>query len=132
MTKLRLFAFLLAIAPALALASGGGALQTSGTDLTDKASLQRGAGLYMNYCAGCHSLAMHRYSRIAEDLDLSQELVEEHLMSGDAKFGENILTGVDAADGQAWFGKAPPDLSLVARAKAGGADWVYTYLKSFY
>jgi ubiquinol-cytochrome c reductase cytochrome c1 subunit len=132
MTKLRLFAFLLALAPAIGLASSGGALQASGTDLTDKASLQRGAGLYMSYCAGCHSLSMHRYSRIAADLDLSEALVEEHLIQGDAKVGENIRTGIAPADGQAWFGKAPPDLSLVARAKAGGADWVYTYLKSFY
>lgn len=132
MTKLRLFAFLLALAPAFATASSGGDLMSSGADLSDKASLQRGAGLYMNYCAGCHSLSMMRYSRIAEDLDLAPELVEEHLLVGDAKIGENVVTGVAAADGQAWFGKAPPDLSLVARAKAGGADWVYTYLKSFY
>lgn len=132
MTKLRLFAFLLALAPAFASASSGGDLLVSGADLSDKASLQRGAGLYMNYCAGCHSLAMQRYSKLAEDLDLDPALVEAHLLRGDAKIGENITTGVAAADGQAWFGKAPPDLSLVARAKAGGADWIYTYLKSFY
>ena len=132
MTKLRLIALLLAFVPAFAFAAEGGALQASGTDLGDKASLQRGAGLFMNYCAGCHSLAMHRYSRIAEDLDLRPELVEQHLMAGDAKIGENILTGVAAEQGQAWFGKAPPDLSLAARARASGPDWVYTYLKSFY
>ena len=133
MTKLRLFAFLLALAPAFASASSaGGDLMASGADLSDKASLQRGAGLYMNYCAGCHSLSMMRYSRIAEDLGLTQEQVEQNLLVGDAKFGENIVTGVDPAAGAEWFGKAPPDLSLVSRAKAGGADWVYTYLKSFY
>lgn len=132
MTKLRLFAFLLALAPAIGYASSGGALQSSGTDLNDKASLQRGAGLYMNYCSGCHSLSMLRYSRLAEDVGLTQEQVEQNLISGDAKFGESIVTGVAGEDGQAWFGKAPPDLSLVSRSKAGGADWVYTYLKSFY
>ena len=132
MTKLRILALLLLFVPALASAASGGALQSSGTDLGDKASLQRGAGLYMNYCAGCHSLAMHRYSRIAEDLDLRPELVEEHLMVGDAKIGENIVTGIDPLQGQAWFGKAPPDLSLAARARASGPDWVYTYLESFY
>ncbi|KFN51147.1 cytochrome c1 [Arenimonas composti] len=132
MTKLRIFALLLALVPALGSASSGGDLQVSGTDLSDKASLQSGAGLFMNYCSGCHSLAMVRYSRLAEDLDLDPALVEQYLIRGDAKIGENIVTGIPAAQGEAWFGKAAPDLSLIARAKAGGADWVYTYLKSFY
>jgi ubiquinol-cytochrome c reductase cytochrome c1 subunit len=60
MTKLRLFALLLAFAPALGLAASSGPLESSGTDLSDKASLQRGAGLFMNYCSGCHALSMHR------------------------------------------------------------------------
>lgn len=133
MTKLRLFALLLAFAPALGLAAGPGpVLESSGTDLSDKASLQRGAGLYMNYCAGCHALSLHRYSRIASDLDLPPELVEQHLMPAQAKIGENIHTGISAGDGSAWFGKAPPDLSLTARAKLGGADYVYSYIKGFY
>ena len=132
MTKLRLFALLLAFAPALALAARAGPLESSGTDLSDRASLQRGAGLYMNYCAGCHALSLHRYSRIAEDLGLSPELVEQHLMPANAKIGENINTGINAGDGNAWFGKAPPDLSLTARARLGGPDWIYSYLKGFY
>ncbi|MFY2765393.1 cytochrome c1 [Arenimonas sp. MALMAid1274] len=132
MTKLRLFALLLAFAPALGLAAGGGPLEASGTDLSDRASLQRGAGLYMNYCSGCHSLSLHRYSRIGEDLGLTQEEVEQNLILGEAKYGENIRTGIAPGDGNAWFGKAAPDLSLVARAKLGGADWVYSYLKGFY
>jgi len=115
MTKLRLFALLLAFVPALGLAASSGPLETSGTDLSDRASLQRGAGLFMNYCSGCHSLSLHRYSRIASDLGLSQELVEQHLIHGNA-----------------WFGKAAPDLSLTARAKLGGPDWIYSYLKGFY
>ena len=132
MTKLRLFAFLLALAPALGFASSGGGLPASGTDLNDKASLQRGAGLFMNYCAGCHSLSLHRYSRIASDLDLAPELVEQNLLPAGAKIGETIDTGIAPEDGAAWFGKAAPDLSLVARAKAGGPDWVMAYLKGFY
>lgn len=132
MTKLRLFALLLAFVPALGLAAGGSPLEASGTDLSDKASLQRGAGLYMNYCSACHSLSLHRYSRIAQDLGLSQEQVEQNLIPGEAKFGENIKTGLAAGDGAAWFGKAPPDLSLTARARLGGPDWIYSYLKGFY
>lgn len=132
MTKLRLFALLLALVPALGLAAGGAKLEASGTDLGDRASLQRGAGLFMNYCAGCHALALHRYSRLGQDLGLSDEQVETLLIQGDAKIGETMDTGIAAGDGKAWFGKAAPDLSLVARAKLGGPDWVYSYLKGFY
>lgn len=133
MTKLRFFALLLALVPALGLAAGPTVeLEHSGTDLNDKASLQRGAGLFMNYCAGCHALSLHRYSRIASDLDLPPELVEQHLVPPQAAIGETIQTGIEAGDGEAWFGKSAPDLSLVSRAKAGGADWVYSYIKGFY
>ena len=136
MIKLRLFALLLAVVPALGLAAGGGPLEHAGTDLNDRASLQRGAGLFMNYCSGCHALSLHRYSRIASDLELDPAVVEANLIQGDAKIGENINTGISAGDGNAWFGKAPPDLTLVARARASefgsGADWLYTYLRQFY
>ena len=129
---LRTLAFAVAFAPLVASASGGTAMESAGIDLEDKASLQRGAGLYMNYCSGCHALSYQRYSRIAEDLDLDPALVEQNLIPNGQKIGETIDTGMDADDGLAYFGKAPPDLSVVARAKAEGADWTYNYLKSFY
>jgi ubiquinol-cytochrome c reductase cytochrome c1 subunit len=136
MTKSRLNSFLallLAVSPALSLASeGGAAMESAQIDLTDKASLQRGAALYMSYCSGCHSLSYHRYSRIGEDLGLTREQVEQNLIFTDAKIGENIVTGLDPAKAEAWLGKAPPDLSVAARTKAEGADWIYNYLKSFY
>jgi ubiquinol-cytochrome c reductase cytochrome c1 subunit len=128
----RLFVMLLALAPTLALAAGDSSLMNSRTNLGDTASMQRGAALFMNYCSGCHSLGLQRYSRMAEDIGLSEEQVMENLSFGDAKFGELMKSAMDPADGQAWFGKAPPDLSLVARAKLGGPDWTYTFLKSFY
>ena len=131
MTK-RLIAFLLAFSPALALAASGGALQPSQINPNDIASMQRGAGLFMNYCAGCHSLGFQRYSRMAEDLGLTEEQVMENLVFTDANFGEPMLSAMKPEDGAKWFGTAPPDLSLVARAKLGGADWTYTFLKSFY
>jgi ubiquinol-cytochrome c reductase cytochrome c1 subunit len=115
---------------ASAFAAGGGDLQQSGVDLGDRASLQRGAALYMNYCSACHSLKYMRYSRIAEDLGLTEEQVMEHLVFTDAKFGEHVLTSMRDEDALDWFGVAPPDLSLVARVR--GSDWIYTYLKSFY
>jgi ubiquinol-cytochrome c reductase cytochrome c1 subunit len=113
-------------------AAGGGALQEIHVNLDDRASLQRCAALFMNYCAGCHSLGYQRYSRTAQDLGLSEEQVMTYLNFTGAKFGEHMNSAMDPADGEAWFGKAPPDLSLVARAKPGGPDWTYTFLKSFY
>ena len=113
-----------------AFASGGGNLMQSGTDLGDRASLQRGAALYMNYCSGCHSLKYLRYSRLGEDLGLSEEQVMQNLNFTGAKYGEQVLVSLNEADANKWFGKMPPDLSLIARVR--GSDWIYTYLKSFY
>lgn len=115
---------------ATALASEGGNLQQSGTDLDDRASLQRGAALYMNYCSGCHSLKYVRYARISEDLGLTEAQVMQNLNFTGGKFGDHVISAMTPAMGQAAFGKAPPDLSLIARVR--GPDWIYTYLKSFY
>lgn len=115
---------------AAVLASEGGNLLQAGNDLSDRASLQRGAKLYMNYCSGCHSLKFLRYSRMAEDLGLTEEEVMSNLNFTGAKFGEQIQVTMHNADGTAWFGKMPPDLSLAGRVR--GSNWIYTYLKSFY
>lgn len=131
MTK-RILGLLLALAPALALGASDVTLQESNASVNNPASLQRGAAMYMNYCSGCHSLGFQRYSRMAEDLGLSEELVMQNLNFTGAKFGDHMKSAMEPADGEAWFGKAPPDLSLVARAKPGGPDWTYTFLKSFY
>jgi len=107
-----------------------GALQQAGNDLSDQASLQRGAQAYMNYCSGCHSLKYLRYSRMASDLGLTEQQVMDNLNFTGAKFGEQIHVAMTKAQGEKWFGKMPPDLSLIARVRQ--SDWVYTYLKSFY
>ena len=115
---------------AAALAAAGGPVQQAGNDLSDRASLQRGAKLYMNYCSSCHSLKFLRYSRMAEDLGLTEEEVMGNLNFTGAKFGEHIQVTMRDADGTEWFGKMPPDLSLISRVR--GSDWIYTNLKSFY
>lgn len=116
-------------APA-AFANEGGDLHAANVSLNNKGSLQNGAKLYFNYCSGCHALRFMRYARIAEDLGLSEEQVTKNFMFNDAKFGETIHANMNPKDAAEWFGKAPPDLSLEVRAR--GADWVFTYLKSFY
>jgi ubiquinol-cytochrome c reductase cytochrome c1 subunit len=113
-------------------AESEGGLPSAQIDLTDKASLQRGAALYMNYCSGCHSTRFHRYSRTAQDLGLTEKEVQDNLIFSDAKIGETMTTGMASADAEKWLGKAPPDLSVEARTKEEGGDWIYAYLKSFY
>lgn len=115
---------------AAAAEEGGAVLQQAGNSLQDKGSLQRGAGLYMNYCAACHSLKYMRYSRIAKDLDLSEEQVMGNLNFSGAKFGEQIHVAMPDEQATRWFGKMPPDLSVISRVR--GSDWIYSYLKSFY
>ena len=115
---------------ASAMANEGGDLLHSGTDLGDRASLQRGAALYMNYCSGCHSLKDLRYSRMGEDLGLTEDEVMQNLNLSGGKIGDQVQVSLTEEDAQKWFGKMPPDLSLIARVR--GSDWVYTYLKSFY
>ena len=111
-------------------AGGGGNLLQAGTDISDRGSLQRGAQLYMNYCAGCHSLKYLRYSRMAEDLDLTEEEVMNNLNLTGASFGSHIISSMPVEQSTEWFGQLPPDLTLITRVR--GSDWVYTYLKSFY
>lgn len=127
----RLLAFVAGLlVSASAFAAGGGALQQAGTDLGDTASLQRGAQLYMNYCSGCHSLQFMRYSRMAEDLGLGEQEVMDNLNLTGAKFGEQVQVAMPVDGATKWFGKLPPDLSVISRVR--GSDWIYTYLKSFY
>ena len=114
----------------VASAAGGGSLMQAGNDLGDRASLQRGAQAYMNYCSGCHSLKYLRYSRMAEDLGLSEDEVMAHLNFTGAAVGEPIQVSMPKEQAEKWFGKMPPDLSLTARVR--GSDWIYSYLKSFY
>ena len=120
----------LTVLPFKVFAAGDLHLDHANTDISDTASLQNGAKLFMNYCSGCHAISFMRYNRIAKDLSLSDSLVAEHLMFAGDKPGETITTAMPKEDAEKWFGGLPPDLSLVARAK--GTDWIYTYLRSFY
>jgi ubiquinol-cytochrome c reductase cytochrome c1 subunit len=107
-----------------------GGLASANTRVDNTASLQRGARLFFNYCSGCHSLKYVRYSRLAEDLQLSEGEVLANFAFTGAKIGDLAVSNMPEARAEEWFGKAPPDLSVEARAK--GPDWIYNYLKSFY
>ena len=99
-------------------------------DLRDAASLQRGVKYYVNYCLGCHSLKFQRYERTATDLDVPEELFIENLIFTGQKIGGLMATSMPTEESKAWFGAAPPDLTMVARVR--GVDWLYNYLMTFY
>ena len=135
MVKLNRIAHLLVLSACFAsapgFAAGGGAAQASADiDPDNINSLQRGAANFMNYCSGCHSAQYVRYTTIGKDLDLSDEMLVENLMFNAEKTFETIQASMPADDAARWYGTAPPDLSLMARAK--GADHVYNFLKGFY
>jgi ubiquinol-cytochrome c reductase cytochrome b subunit len=100
-------------------------------NLEDKAGLQSGAQTFINYCMGCHGARFSRYNRVASDLGIPEDLMEEFLMFDKNKnIGDLMTTAMPAEQAKNWFGVAPPDLTLVSRVR--GADWLYGYLKGFY
>jgi ubiquinol-cytochrome c reductase cytochrome c1 subunit len=111
------------------MAEEGVSLPSAGTDINNVASLQRGARNFMNYCSGCHSLRYLRYNRMAADLKIPEALMTSNLMFTSDKAFDPVISAMPA-DSTAWFGKAPPDLTLEARAK--GTDFIYAYLRGFY
>jgi ubiquinol-cytochrome c reductase cytochrome c1 subunit len=132
-TALRLFAVALLIAAdgGAWAADEGGALPPARNDILNVASLQRGARNFVNYCSGCHSLQYVRFNRIGTDLRIPPEALRANLMfNPNAKVADTLHSAMPAADATNWFGTAPPDLSLMARARS--PDYIYGYLKGFY
>jgi ubiquinol-cytochrome c reductase cytochrome c1 subunit len=119
---------LLSTGIAVAEEEGGIRLQSSGADIKNTESLQRGARNFMNYCSGCHSLKYLRYNRMAEDLKIPEPELKNLLFTSDKPF--DTINSAMPKDSESWFGKEPPDLSLMARAR--GVDYIYSFLKGFY
>jgi ubiquinol-cytochrome c reductase cytochrome b subunit len=100
-------------------------------DISNQASLQRGAKTYMNYCMGCHSLKYARYNRTAQDLGIPEDMMQGNLIfDPDTKVGALMDNAMNGENAKKWFGAEPPDLTLVARARQ--PEWLYTYLRNFY
>ena len=135
MNLLKKLLAVLTFVPALVMASGGGIPLDAAPERLELASLQNGAKLFVNYCLNCHSASSMRYNRL-RDLGLSQEQIKENLLFTGEKVGEMMTVTLSQKDGKKWFGAAPPDLSVIARARSSsagsGADWLYTYLRTFY
>ena len=115
---------------------GGPALDRFPKDrISDIAALQNGAKLFVNYCLNCHSAAYMRYNRL-RDIELTDDQIKKNLLFAGDKVGDLMTASITAKDAKAWFGAQPPDLSVIARSRAGdggsGADYLYTYMRSFY
>jgi len=130
--KKPLIAILFALLPTVALAASGHDvhLDKAHIDPGNKESLQRGAKVFVNYCMSCHAAKYQRYNRVARDLGIREDDVIEYLMFTGDKIGDHMDVAMTKADGKAYFGAAPPDLTLVARVR--GVDWLYSYLRAFY
>ena len=127
---------ILSLWPVLALASGEALqLDRASNVQSDQAALQNGARLFVNYCLSCHGLSFVRYNRLTE-LGLTEQQIKDNLMFTAEKIVEPMRIAARPGEQKQWFGAAPPDLSLIARARSSndgsGADWLYTYLRSFY
>ena len=129
---MRTFIILLGIAFSTpAFAASGGQLMHADTNLSDRASLQRGARTFVNYCLSCHSAAYMRFNRLGKDLGISDEILKSNLMFGTDKTGDTMTIAMRKNDAEQYFGGAvPPDLSVNARSR--GVDWLYTYFMTFY
>ena len=126
----------LLLAPALVFAAGDHVkLDRAPINAHDTESLQRGAKLFVNYCLNCHSANYMRYNRL-QDIGLNDKEILENLVFSGGKVGDLMKIAMDANDAKVWFGAAPPDLTVIARSRASGdgsgADWIYTYLRTFY
>lgn len=136
MKQLKKLLAALVLMPALVLANEAGYPLDRAPDRgQDLPALQNGAKLFVNYCLNCHSASMMRYNRL-RDLGLSEEQIRDNLLFTSDKVGDLMKSNLSSADAKKWFGAAPPDLSVIARAKASGdgtgADWIYTYLRTYY
>ena len=138
--KKKLITCLLLCLPIFAYAASGVPLEKADINLENKDSLRAGAKLFVNYCLSCHSASYMRYNRMAKDLSMSDDQVEQNLMfvanfekleSGEPKkIGDLMTVAMKTKDAKLYFGTPVPDLTVVARSR--GADWLYSYLTSFY
>lgn len=128
----------------MALGLSGGVLASEGglhwdkfpeEKANDLPSLQNGAKLFVNYCLNCHSAAFMRFNRL-QDIGLTNQQIKDNLLVTNGKVGDTMKAAIDPKQAGEWFGANPPDLSVIARSRAGaqgsGADYLYTYMRTFY
>ncbi len=137
MKKLLTGAFLSVALVLSAHASGGGiAWDKAPSKTNDMVALQNGAKIFVNYCQNCHAAGYMRFNKL-KDLGLTEQQIKENLLFSTDKIGETMKVSMDVKNAKDWYGVVPPDLTLVARSrsdfgKGSGADYIYTYLRTYY
>lgn len=125
----------LALATGVQANTGAAAWDKVPNKTNDMAALQNGARIFVNYCLNCHSAAFMRFNRLTE-IGLSEEQIKSNLLVTNGKIGDTMKSAIDPQQAKGWFGVNPPDLTVLARSRAGaggtGADYLYTYMRSFY
>lgn len=130
MRLIKCLLFIVSLVPVIVFAAPADVkLDKAPIDTSDNASLQRGSQSFVNYCLTCHGASFMRYNR-HQDIGLTNQEISEKLIYTEQKVGDLMLTAMKKNEAEEWFGVAPPDLSVIARSR--GADWLYTYLRSFY
>lgn len=130
MKKITIALLILCLTPFSVSASEPGMpLDRAPVDITDNASLKRGAESFVNYCLTCHGASYMRYNRHRDIGFTNEEILNKMVFTGQ-KVGDLMQSAMRKKEGEEWFGVVPPDLSVIARAR--GADWLYTYLRAFY
>lgn len=124
-----LLLILVLLLPTALLANESIHMERAPVNLDDQASLQRGAKTFINYCLNCHSASAMRYNRL-QDIGLTNEQIKANLLLAGEKVGDTMTVAMNAKEAKVWFGAAPPDLSVEARAR--GVDWLYAYMRGFY
>ena len=123
------------VASVQASSEGGIAWDKAPNKVNDLPALQNGAKLFVNYCLSCHSAAFMRYNRL-KDIGLTEQQIKDNLLFTTDKVGETMKANIDPRQAKEWFGANPPDLTVIARSRAGhngtGADYLYTYMRTFY
>ena len=127
--------FFMALTASVHASTAGPAWDKAPDKIKDMAALQSGAKTFVNYCLNCHSAAFMRYNRL-QDIGLTPEQIKDNLLVTNAKLGETMIAAIDPKQAKAWFGVNPPDLTVIARSRAGaggtGADYLYSYMRGFY
>ncbi|MEW6313204.1 MAG: cytochrome c1 [Pseudomonadota bacterium] len=95
----------------------------------DLSALERGAETVVTMCLGCHGLKYMKYRDLGK-LGIAQDKVDA-LRAGQA-LDAPLLSQMPADVALQSFGIVPPDLSLIAKARAGGASYVYSFLLGFH
>lgn len=96
---------------------------------TNVPAVERGAEIVMNACHGCHSLKYIKYRNLAT-FGINKKKIDT--WRGDQPLDAALTSLMPDDAAMQSFGSIPPDLSLITKAREGGASYVYSYLIGYY